>query len=387
MNERTNERTNESINRSPKLSVVIPVYNVEQYLPETIDSIITQDFDDFEAIFVDDASPDSCPALLDSAQEKYPNKIRVIHLPQNRGVVFARKAGVLKAKGKYLTFLDSDDYFLPDALSAMVNEMEKRQCDILRFKHIVVADSPAVKPQVDATNAHLNNQPLARLPIESQHNAGEFYEQIFIKMQAPVVLWAAVYPMPFIKKVYAETTDLNITGPEDIYTSMLIAYFAKRLEFAPQKVMAYRIMKRQITEAGNRRLFKTLKNIQIALNEFAQKYPVPPAFFIAADNIPGQVLYGQILLIQKNWRDLAREIGGENNAIYKVACDCFLIGPVTRAEKLGRLILFPFKKIRALVWKIEKNPIGKILMKPLHWGWDIFYNLGRTLYRCLKKML
>lgn len=269
----------------------------------------------------------------------------------------------------------------------MVSEMEKRQCDILRFKHIVVADSPEIEAKVNEANWHINQQPDERPPIESQHNAGEFYEQIFIKMQAPVVLWAAVYPMPFIKKVYAETTDLNITGPEDLYTSMLIAYFAHRLEFSPQKILAYRIMQRQITEEGNRRLFKTLKNIQIALQEFAQKYPVPPAFFVAADNIPGQVLYGQILAIQKNWRNLAREICGENDGIYKVACECFLIGPVTRAEKLGRLILFPFKKIRALVWKIEEKPKGKILMKPLHFAWDAFYKTGRAVYRALRKRL
>ena len=136
------------MNQQPKLSIVIPVYNVERYLTDTIDSIITQNFDDYEAIFVNDGSTDSCPALLNSAQEKYPNKIRVIHLKENGGTHFARKAGVIEARGNYLTFLDGDDYFLPNAFSTMINEMENNPADILRFNVAFNATSEETQAQI-----------------------------------------------------------------------------------------------------------------------------------------------------------------------------------------------------------------------------------------------
>lgn len=106
-----------------KISILVPVYNVEQYLPRCIESVLTQDFQDWEMILVDDGSPDKCPQICDMYAEK-DNRIKVIHKP-NGGANSARLTGFEVSQGAYLMFLDSDDYLLPNALSVLYNKIEE----------------------------------------------------------------------------------------------------------------------------------------------------------------------------------------------------------------------------------------------------------------------
>lgn len=113
----------------PKISVIVPVYNVEKYLSKCLDSILAQDFDDFEIIAVDDESPDKCGEILDEYEVKYPNKVVVIH-QKNKGLGGARNTGIDAANGEYLLFVDSDDYIAPNMLSLLMNEIEQSEADI-----------------------------------------------------------------------------------------------------------------------------------------------------------------------------------------------------------------------------------------------------------------
>ena len=97
------------------VSVVIPVYNVEQYLHACLNSVLAQTLQDIEVICVDDASPDSCPQILDEYAERDP-RVTVIHLAKNSQQAFARNRGMEIAGGKYLYLLDSDDLIEPETL-------------------------------------------------------------------------------------------------------------------------------------------------------------------------------------------------------------------------------------------------------------------------------
>lgn len=90
------------------ISVIVPVYKVEKYLDRCVRSILTQTYDDFELILVDDGSPDNCPKMCDTYAEKNKN-VRVLH-KKNGGLSDARNAGTVIAKGEYVTYIDSDDY-------------------------------------------------------------------------------------------------------------------------------------------------------------------------------------------------------------------------------------------------------------------------------------
>ena len=106
-----------------KISILVPVYNIENYLPRCIESVLSQNFTDYELILVDDGSSDNCPAICDEYMVK-DNRVRVIH-KENGGHTTARLAGFQQASGKYIMFLDSDDYLLPNALTTLYDKIEE----------------------------------------------------------------------------------------------------------------------------------------------------------------------------------------------------------------------------------------------------------------------
>ncbi|GGQ44055.1 bifunctional glycosyltransferase/CDP-glycerol:glycerophosphate glycerophosphotransferase [Streptomyces flaveolus] len=107
----------------PKLSLVVPVYKVRGYLPECLDSVLGQDYTDFEIVAVDDCSPDGSGAILDEYAQR-DDRIHVIHLTENVGLGRARNAGLDKAQGEYVLFLDSDDTLSDGALTAIADRLE-----------------------------------------------------------------------------------------------------------------------------------------------------------------------------------------------------------------------------------------------------------------------
>ncbi len=114
---------------TPKLSIVIPVYNTEKYLHKCIDSVLAQTFTDYELILVDDGSKDSSPAICDEYAAK-DSRIRVIH-QENAGACLARKAGIAIAVGDYIGFVDSDDYIEPDMYETLYDKAISNNADIV----------------------------------------------------------------------------------------------------------------------------------------------------------------------------------------------------------------------------------------------------------------
>mgnify|MGYP000870561382 FL=1 len=102
-----------------KLSIINPVYKVEHTLNQCIESVLEQSFTDYEILLIDDGSPDNCPQICDQWTEQ-DNRLKVIHKP-NGGLSDARNAGIDKAQGEYITFIDSDDTIEKDTLSEIMN--------------------------------------------------------------------------------------------------------------------------------------------------------------------------------------------------------------------------------------------------------------------------
>ncbi|MDO4296137.1 MAG: glycosyltransferase family 2 protein [bacterium] len=113
------------MNATPQISIVIPVYNQELYLADTLQCLLKQTFSNWEAIWIDDASTDGSGAFLDSFTDP---RMRVIHLPQNIGVAQARNSGVRAAKGRYLAFLDADDIWKTEKLEHQLDFMQSNHC-------------------------------------------------------------------------------------------------------------------------------------------------------------------------------------------------------------------------------------------------------------------
>ena len=125
-------------------SIVIPVYNVKDYLPKCIDSVLAQDFDDYEIVLVDDGSTDGeSGAICDRYAAAHPERIRAIHKP-NGGAGDARNAALPLAQGDYVLFLDSDDTFTPEAFSALSAALEEFVPDVCYFSLRMTGDNDGV---------------------------------------------------------------------------------------------------------------------------------------------------------------------------------------------------------------------------------------------------
>jgi len=122
----------------PKLSVIVPFYNVQQYAPDTLRSLRMNARRDFEFVLVNDKSKDETPAILDRAAEELSDvaQVKVIHHETNGGLATARNTGLDAARGEYLTFLDGDDWLAPGYLTELVTAIEELGCDFVRTDHV-----------------------------------------------------------------------------------------------------------------------------------------------------------------------------------------------------------------------------------------------------------
>lgn len=124
-----------------RFSVVVPVYNVAQYLRACLDSLLCQDCDSWELILVDDGSTDEeSPKICEEYAAAHADRIRVIHQP-NGGLGAARNTGIEAAKGDYLLFVDSDDTVFPETLKTLSAEIDKTNADMYVFDYVYVTDS------------------------------------------------------------------------------------------------------------------------------------------------------------------------------------------------------------------------------------------------------
>lgn len=129
-----------------KLSIIVPIYNVEPYLRKCVDSLLAQDYQDYEIILVDDGSTDNSGVICDeyaslnslthSRINSLP-EIRVIH-QKNGGLSAARNTGIAVARGEYIMFVDSDDYIEPNVLGGLLAQAERERLDVLRFDYLNV---------------------------------------------------------------------------------------------------------------------------------------------------------------------------------------------------------------------------------------------------------
>lgn len=129
----------ETVKMKPEISIIVPVYKVEPYLDRCINSILNQTFCDFELILVDDGSPDRCPQMCDEWSRR-DERIRVVH-KENGGLSSARNAGLDIALGKYLCFVDSDDWVAEDMCEYLLGLLQKYSADMVSTPPRICAGS------------------------------------------------------------------------------------------------------------------------------------------------------------------------------------------------------------------------------------------------------
>ena len=164
----------------PVVSVIVPVYNVEPYLAQCINSILSQSFEDFEVLLVDDGSKDKSGGICDEYAAR-DSRIRVFH-KENGGLSSARNFGLNRANGKYVMFIDSDDFFLENnAFSRLVRYADERELDILRFDYTAVNDRGDILYAGPMNSKkHLCNRTLSSFEMVKEAVGGEWFACLYL---------------------------------------------------------------------------------------------------------------------------------------------------------------------------------------------------------------
>lgn len=239
----------------PMVSIIVPVYNAESTLRRCADSILEQSYPDFELILVDDGSKDASPLICDGYMQK-DARVRVIHKP-NSGASATRNLGIAEARGRYLQFVDSDDWLTPDATEKLVAAAEAQQADLViadfyRVSGKLVASKHRVMPVGVMTRREYASKMM--------ENPASFYYG---------VLWNKLYRRELVVQNHLEMNPaLRIC--EDFMFNLEYLRVAQYIVAVPSPVYYYVRTKNSIVSQTYG--MTTLKIRLAAFNEYKQFY-------------------------------------------------------------------------------------------------------------------
>ena len=213
----------------PKISVIVPVYNVEKYIEECLNSIINQTLKDIEIIIVNDGSTDKSYKIIDRISRK-DSRITVIN-QENSGVSKARNVGMMSAKGDYISFIDPDDYIKKDMLEKMYTLAEKNNCEVVQCNYNIYNNE-------EYSEIHQNIKPnkvLEKNEIENYLKCG------LIDGSLTTYVWDKIYKTKFLKENKLKFNE-DLSMFEDWYFIMDLVSRIKKFIFLPENLYYYRIV-------------------------------------------------------------------------------------------------------------------------------------------------
>lgn len=242
-----------------KVSVIVPVYQVEAYLPRCIDSILAQTFSDFELILVDDGTKDACPAIMQRYAER-DVRIRQIH-KENGGLSSARNAGLDIAQGEYIAFVDSDDYVDPDLLKDAVAAAERAKAELVIFNYRIVDEAGEHDPYLDF--------PDEQIELEKLGLANYFY-RYWMPYRHGQEAWCRLYRRDVIEGNALRFAPNKEVFAEDTLFSAMYLMHVKKLATLKKPYVYYVQRGDSLMAMKKPQLARRLMTLSIRLTEYAQ---------------------------------------------------------------------------------------------------------------------
>ncbi|MCI8851967.1 MAG: glycosyltransferase [Lachnospiraceae bacterium] len=253
------------------ISVIIPVYKVEEYLERCVDSVLAQTYENLEILLVDDGSPDGCPALCDQYEARDP-RVRVIH-QQNLGLSGARNTGIQEAKGTWLSFIDSDDYVAADFIQSLYEACIRTgsPLSLCRWAYVhgealpkLGQGSPLTGPENgQASLLWEKGRPGCVEPVV--YGRRELMEQLYEPDGAYfVVAWNKLYRRELFAKIRYPLGQIH----EDEATTHQIFHLAGQGAFVDRALYGYFVAPQSITRGFNPRRLDWIKGVSDRLEFF-----------------------------------------------------------------------------------------------------------------------
>lgn len=288
------------------LSIIIPVYLVEETLQRCVKSILQQTFTDWELILVDDGSPDGCPALCDEYCQQ-DDRIKVVH-QANGGLSAARNTGLLQAQGSYITFVDSDDYVRKDTYQQVMQQLvEQPEIDIIEYPITLHAGNKQLEKILSFPAKRYSN--MFTYWFESQaylhtYACNKVYKRrLFNQVRYPVnKVFEDVYTLPLLlrqSKVVA-TTDKGMYFYVDNPQGITATAGGEQLKDLLHAHLAV-LQDSQLTEhEGFANYYEHILNIQMDVCEMTGVQPTLPSFsFHNQQDIPFKTRLSSLIGIKR----------------------------------------------------------------------------------------
>ena len=306
----------------PKISIIIPVYKVEAYLPKCIESVLAQTFTDFEVICVNDGSPDNCSKILEKYAQK-DKRIRIVD-QENQGLSMARNNGLKHANGDYILFLDSDDFIHPQLLEICYTlaEKEKVQMISFNFQRVQIEDSISFSSyQMDNLKYVLTDTPL-------------YYQTKRNKHKISFSAWSKLYKKDLIKDLsfipgitmedYPHTYAVLARKPKTVILDIPLYYYTSN----PESISATKMTSKKIQD------YQIGLNSVITIYEKASQKEKKFILHELLPNILKQQLNGILRLPKEKRQDLYRFFAIELKDLDDKKCISF------RSNKLGCWLIY-----------------------------------------------
>lgn len=208
-----------------KISIIIPIYKVEEFLEDCIRSVVNQTYKNIEIILVDDGSPDQCPQMCDEWAEK-DSRIKVIH-KSNGGLSDARNAGLNVAIGDYIAFVDSDDWIMPDMYEKMLSVLQSENADICAC---------------NIRSCYSDHDEVWGCTEYTVGDSEQILDMLYSDTKYPVSAWNKLYKRKCWEKLRFPVGKIC----EDAFTTYQLVHKAKRIVQIPEAFYCYRIRPQSI---------------------------------------------------------------------------------------------------------------------------------------------
>lgn len=239
-------------------SVLIPLYNAEKYISDCIDSVLCQDYDDYEIVIVDDGSTDNSGLIVDAYQRRYPEKIRVIH-KDNTGVLLTRRRAIQEAEGDYIVWVDSDDIIKPALMRVLSDHIRCNTPDIIIYDYEWMDSPKRVIHSLDIDgDAAIVDKHTVCIKLLLGRNMNELCTKCIRRSIIDV------------DADYSECRHVKMG--DDMFCLMPILDEAQTIEYVNESFYRYRVVSSSITHTNNYKSYYSYRTIFERADHYLERW-------------------------------------------------------------------------------------------------------------------